>query len=81
MDPLSALKELGLELPTPAYIVGVVVFGVIGMVAYYRGRKRGQQTMRWLGLALMLYPYLVAPTWLLYAVGCALCAALWFARA
>jgi len=28
----------------------------------------------WLGVALMLYPYAISRTWLLYAVGLALCA-------
>ena len=30
--------------------------------------------MRWLGAALMFYPYLTRPTWLLYGAGIALCA-------
>jgi hypothetical protein len=33
-----------------------------------------------LGVALMLYPYAVGSTWLLYLVGCALCAAIWWIR-
>jgi hypothetical protein len=32
--------------------------------------------MRWLGVALMLYPYVISQTWLLYGVGTALCAGL-----
>jgi hypothetical protein len=76
MDELAALQELGLVLPSPAYIVGVVVFSVIGMVAYYRGRKAGLPRMRWLGLALMLYPYVVSNTVAMYGVGVLLCAGL-----
>ena len=32
-DALETLQELGLELPGPAYIAGVVIFSVIGIVA------------------------------------------------
>jgi hypothetical protein len=80
MDELSALKSLGLELPSPAYLFGMIVFGLIGLVAFRRGRKSGRRLTLWLGVALMLYPYAVSPTWLLYAAGIALCAALWLDR-
>jgi phosphate/sulfate permease len=80
MDELSALKSLGLELPSPAYIFGAIVFGLVGLVAFRRGRKSGRRATLWIGVALMLYPYAVSPTWLLYAVGIALCAGLWLDR-
>jgi len=74
MDTLGALQSLGLELPSPTYIVGAIVFGLIGWVAFRRGRKLERPRTRWLGLALMLYPYAISNTWLLYGVGAALCA-------
>lgn len=74
MDTLAELQRLGLTLPTPAYLVGVLLFGIAGMVAWYRGRKRKLPRLRWLGLALMLYPYVVYETVWLYAIGTALCA-------
>jgi hypothetical protein len=80
MDELSTLKSLGLELPSPAYIFGAIVFGLIGLVAFRRGRKSGRRLTLWLGVALMLYPYAVSPTWLLYALGIALCVGLWLDR-
>jgi hypothetical protein len=80
MNELSALQSLGLELPSPAYITGAIVFGIVGMVAFYRGRAKGTPRLRWTGLALMLYPYAVSQTWLLYGVGLALCAGLWLWR-
>ena len=80
MDELTALKSLGLELPSPAYIIGAIVFGLIGWVAFRRGRKSGRQQTLWLGVALMAYPYAVSRTWLLYVVGVALCAGLWLDR-
>lgn len=72
------LASFGIELPSPAYWVGLVLFGVIGMVAWYHGRKVRRPAPKWLGLALMLYPYVTPQTWLLYAVGAALCAWLAF---
>ena len=33
------LQAFGLELPSPAYIVGAILFGLVGMVAWYHGRR------------------------------------------
>ena len=77
---LSALRSLGLELPSPAYLIGMLVFGLVGLVAFRRGRVGKRPVTLWLGVALMLYPYLVSATWALYAVGAALCAGLWWDR-
>ena len=52
-NSLETLTALGLQLPSPAYLAGVVVFSLIGMVAYYYGKRRGRSRMRWVGLALM----------------------------
>lgn len=73
METLNALQYLGLELPSPAYIVGAILFGIIGMAAYWHGKRTQQRRTRWWGVALMLYPYAVSRTWMLYAVGAALC--------
>lgn len=72
MDFPQFLQTLGLDLPSPAYLIGLVVFGIVGMVAWAHGKRRQRPTTKWLGLALMLYPYVVPQTWLLYAVGAAL---------
>ena len=69
METLSALQSLGLELPSPAYIVGAILFGLIGMAAYWHGKRAQQSRTRWWGVALMFYPYVVSATWLLYAGG------------
>jgi hypothetical protein len=74
IDNLATLKALGLELPSPAYILGAIVFGLIGLAAFRRGRKTGCRRTLWLGVALMIYPYAISRTWLLYAVGIALSA-------
>lgn len=73
MNELTALNSLGLELPSPAYIVGSVLFGIAGYVAFRRGRKASRPELTWAGVALMVYPYAVAKTWLLWVVGAVLC--------
>jgi hypothetical protein len=78
MDPLTALDTLGITLPSAAYIIGAVVFGMIGFVAFSYGRKQARPAPKWIGVALMLYPYVISQTWLLYVVGVGLCAGLYF---
>jgi hypothetical protein len=80
MDTLSAMQSLGLELPSPAYIFGAILFGLIGWGAFRYGRKKGRKLTLWLGVALMIYPYAVSNTWLMYAVGVALCGAIFLDR-
>jgi hypothetical protein len=77
---LDALEMLGFTWPSPTYIVGLIVFGILGMCAYYVGKRRHQAKTKWLGVALMLYPYVVPNTWALYAIGVALSAAAWITR-
>jgi hypothetical protein len=78
MDAVTDLNSLGLVLPTPAYIAGAIIFGIVGIVAFRRGRKATKPHLTWTGVALMLYPYAVSDTWLLWAVGLALCGWLYF---
>lgn len=74
MEELQTLQSLGFTWPTPAYLFGALLFGVLGMAAWRSGKQKSRPVTRWLGLALMLYPYLVSSTWVLYAAGVALCA-------
>jgi hypothetical protein len=80
MDDLTALRSLGLSLPSPAYLFGAVVFGLIGIGAYRYGKRAQRPRTKWLGVALMLYPYAISLTWLLYVVGAALCVAIYMDR-
>lgn len=73
MNELKQLESLGLVLPSPAYIFGAVVFGIIGYVTFRRGRKLSRSNLTWVGIVLMLYPYAISETWLLWMVGIALC--------
>ena len=75
---LDTAQALGLTLPTPAWIVGCILFSLVGFAAWRHGKAVQQPRVRWLGLALMFYGYVTDATWLLYAVGLALCAAVWW---
>jgi hypothetical protein len=72
MNELKQLESLGLALPTPAYILGAILFGIIGWVAFRRGRQRSNAVLTWTGVVLMLYPYAITDTWLLWLLGAAL---------
>lgn len=66
---ISDLSALGLELPTPAYLAGLLVFGLAGYLAFRRGRKAKRPALTWVGIGMMVYPYAVPQTWLLWLIG------------
>jgi hypothetical protein len=72
------LQSFGLPIPSPAYIAGLLLFGLIGLAAWRHGRKNKLPRPKWIGVALMLYPYVTPQTWLMYLVGAALCVWLLF---
>lgn len=81
MDELNAtLASLGLSMPSPAYLIGMTLFSLIGFAAYRRGKRLSLGKFKWIGIALMLYPYAIYGTALLYIVGAALCLALYVWR-
>lgn len=69
MNELKNLDALGVVLPSPAYIAGAILFGILGLVAFRRGRKNSRSALTWMGVVLMVYPYAISKTWLLWAVG------------
>jgi hypothetical protein len=71
-------QSMGFEWPSPLYLIGMFVFSIVGYAAFRYGRKSDHPLTLWLGVALMLYPYVVSRTWLLYLVGFALCAGIWY---
>lgn len=73
MNELSSLGAMGLALPSPAYFAGSMLFGMVGYVAFRRGRKLKNPELSWAGAILMGYPYAVSQTWLLWGVGAVLC--------
>ena len=78
MDELKSLESLGFTLPSPAYIAAAIVFGIIGFASYRYGKKTARVKVKWIGVVLMLFPYRISETWLLYLVGVGLCVVLYF---
>lgn len=80
VEDLNRIGALGLTLPTPGYIAGAILFGVIGYAAYRYGKTTTRPYVRWIGLALMLYTLVISDTTLMYAIGGLLCAGLYWFR-
>ncbi|APW46043.1 hypothetical protein [Rhodoferax antarcticus] len=69
---------LGLVSNQTAFIAGIVVFLVLGLLAFRRGKQTKRAEFTWIGLALMVFPYAVAQAWLLWLIGAGLTALLLF---
>lgn len=67
-------------LPTPAALFADIAFGAIGFAAFLYGRRMTAWKPIVIGIALMAYPYFVSATWAVWAIGVALCAALYLFR-
>lgn len=67
-------------MPSPANLFASLLFGLIGLAAFRYGKKSAQTYPIAIGIVLMVYPYFISRTWLLYLLGCALCAALFLLR-
>ena len=61
-------------------IVGGLIFSGIGFLALKHGRKHGRFNFMLIGAALMVYPYFVPGTAMIFLVGSVLSAALYFSR-
>lgn len=65
---------------TLAKVMAYLIFGGVGFVAFVYGKKNIIMRPMIIGIVLMGYPYFVSETWLLYLIGIALTAALYFWR-
>lgn len=65
---------------TAANIFGSILFGSIGFGAFIYGRKVSATSPLIIGLILMVYPYFISETWLLYAIGVIMTTSLYFFR-
>ena len=54
---------------TPSNLFGQVLFGAIGMGAFVYGKKQAVFKAMILGIVLMIFPYFVPETWMLYTIG------------
>ena len=64
----------------PAALFASFLFGAIGLAGFIYGKKMVLWKPMAIGAALMTYPYFVAETWVIYAIGCALCLGLFIFR-
>ena len=80
MDELKNLQSMWLTLPSPAYLIGAILFGIIGFAAYRYGKKASDIVVKWGGIVLLLYPYALSETWQLYAAGLGLCVGIYILR-
>jgi hypothetical protein len=77
------LPSVGLPLATDfstAKIFASVIFGGIGFAVFIYAKKNRLVRALILGIALMGYPYFISGTFLLYLIGIALTAAVYFWR-
>ncbi len=80
MDELKNLQSTGITLPSPAYLFGASLYGIIGFAAYRYGKKASDRVTKWGGILLMLYPYAISETWQLYAAGLGICIGIYILR-
>lgn len=76
----TAFELRSSAMPTPANLFAVIVFGMTGFAVFNWARKQAAWRAAGIGVALMFYPWFVERTWLLYAIGLGLCAALYLFR-
>jgi hypothetical protein len=62
----------------PYNILAGLIFGTLGFGAWQYGRTLDRWKPKVIGIALMLYPYLVSVDWMLWGIGVALLILLWF---
>ena len=75
----SGLLEIE-DMPSPAVLFAAILFSTIGFLAFRYGKKDMLWKPMAIGAALMVYPYFVSQTWLLYVIGGALCVGLFIFR-
>ena len=61
-------------------LIGGFLFGSIGFIAFIYGKKNFEFRPMLIGIVLMVYPYFLRGTLMLYLVGTGLTAALYFFR-
>ena len=63
-----------------ASLIGNLLFGSIGFVAFVYGKRMHLWKLMLGGLALMIFPYFIADTVLMYLIGTTATATLFFGR-
>lgn len=65
---------------SPSNLLAGIIFGMIGLIAFIYGKRTQAWRPMIIGVILMAYPYFISGTVLLYLIGTALTAALFFWR-
>ena len=65
---------------SPSNLLAGLIFGSIGFVAFAYGKKMGLGRPMIIGIVLMAYPYFFSGTLIIYFIGVALTAVLYFWR-
>jgi hypothetical protein len=76
-DPAS-LQQF--SLPSPSVLFALIVFGVIGSVAFLYGMKRRKPRALGIGALICVYPYFTDNALLIWLIGIALTVALVYFR-
>ena len=66
--------------PSPANLFALIIFSVTGFAIFRWASRQSYWRAAGIGVALMVYPYFVDRTWLLYAIGLGLCGLLFVFR-
>jgi len=61
-------------MPSYANLFAGILFGSVGLAAFVYGKKSANWKPMVIGAVLMVYPYFIEETWLLYLIGVALSA-------
>jgi len=72
MNNSNSALFLGLVSNQTAFITGIVVFLVMGLLAFRRGKQTKRAEFTVIGLVFMVFPYAVSQAWLLWSIGVAL---------
>jgi hypothetical protein len=57
-----------------AYLAAGFIFGVIGFWLFREGKRRIDYQILFIGIGLMVYPLFVSNDWMVWIIGCGLCA-------
>jgi hypothetical protein len=79
------LSSTGLPSPAAggfsiANLIASLIFGSIGFIAFFYGKKNASWKPLVIGIILMAYPYVVSSTTMVYVIGVGLTASLYFFR-
>jgi len=67
-------------LPSPAALIAGTLFNLIGLVLYWRARRQQNRRLKWVGIALIVYPLFVSETWIICVLGLLFCVLAWYWR-